>query len=158
MRLLCTTGVLALVASGAWADMTLTILHTNDFHDRFEPISGSGGPCDAEAAAAGECFGGVARLVTAIADAPARPVAMDVLTWFAAIVGVLGMAYRLIDAPAHDWGMAVGGVAVLGVLLPVEVEVDGVEHLAAGGLVGVAAAHAGPCSPAPVRTRPRSTA
>ena len=49
---------------------------------------------------------------------------------------------------------------IIGVLLTVEVEVDGVEHLAAGGRVRLAAAHDAALSsePAPARTSPRSTA
>ena len=71
-RILSTTAALALTASTAMADYSLTILHTNDFHDRHEPISRFDGPCSAEDNAAGECFGGTARLVTAVADARAR--------------------------------------------------------------------------------------
>jgi 5'-nucleotidase len=66
LRLLATTAGLALLASQAAADFTLTILHTNDFHDRFEPINGSNSACGEEDAAANECFGGIARLVTAV--------------------------------------------------------------------------------------------
>ncbi|MEX0971615.1 MAG: 5'-nucleotidase C-terminal domain-containing protein [Paracoccaceae bacterium] len=62
----------ALGASAALADYSLTILHTNDFHARFEPISGFDSPCSAEDNAAGECFGGSARLISAVADARAR--------------------------------------------------------------------------------------
>ena len=69
--------VLSLVIFGvsteiAAADYRLTILHTNDFHARFEPISKYDGPCSAEDNTAGECFGGTARLVNAIKDAKAR--------------------------------------------------------------------------------------
>ncbi len=71
-RIVTTTAALALSAGMAQADYTLTILHTNDFHARFEPISKYDGPCSAEDNAAGECFGGTARLVSAIADAKAR--------------------------------------------------------------------------------------
>ncbi|MEM7613527.1 MAG: bifunctional metallophosphatase/5'-nucleotidase [Pseudomonadota bacterium] len=67
-----TTLGLSLLSVPALADYQLTILHTNDFHARFEPISGSDGPCAAADNAAGACFGGVARLVTAVADARAR--------------------------------------------------------------------------------------
>ena len=56
----------------AYADETITILHTNDFHSRFEPISKFDSGCSAEDNEAGECFGGYARLVTAIADARSR--------------------------------------------------------------------------------------
>ena len=54
------------------ADDTVTILHTNDFHSRVEPISKYDSPCSPEDNAAGECFGGFARLVTAVSDARAR--------------------------------------------------------------------------------------
>jgi len=71
-RLLASAAALALSAGAASADYTLTILHTNDFHARFEPISAFDSACGAEDAAEGKCFGGTARLVTAIADARAR--------------------------------------------------------------------------------------
>ncbi|WP_458791049.1 bifunctional metallophosphatase/5'-nucleotidase [Yoonia sp. MH D7] len=72
LRILTSTCALALTASAASADYTLTVLHTNDFHARFEPISGYDAPCSAEENVAGECFGGTARLVTAVAEARAR--------------------------------------------------------------------------------------
>ncbi|MEM8590881.1 MAG: metallophosphoesterase, partial [Pseudomonadota bacterium] len=62
---------LALTAGMAAADFTLTILHTNDFHDRFEPISRFDSSCGDEDNAEGKCFGGIARLTTAINDAKA---------------------------------------------------------------------------------------
>jgi len=71
-RFLASAAALALTAGAASADYTLTILHTNDFHDRYEPISQYDGPCSAEDNTAGECFGGSARLVTALAEARAR--------------------------------------------------------------------------------------
>ena len=67
-----TLPALLLCATAAQADYSLTILHTNDFHDRFEPITGNDNTCSAEDNAAGECFGGSARLVTALAEARAR--------------------------------------------------------------------------------------
>ena len=48
LRLLASTAGLALLASQAAAEFQLTILHTNDFHDRFEPINGSDSTCDEE--------------------------------------------------------------------------------------------------------------
>jgi 5'-nucleotidase len=45
---------------------TLTILHTNDTHAHIEQYDGSTTTCDAEAEAAGECIGGVARRATEI--------------------------------------------------------------------------------------------
>ena len=61
-----------MIAGMAAADYSLTILHTNDFHARFEPISKYDSGCSAEDNAAGECFGGTARMITAVADARAR--------------------------------------------------------------------------------------
>jgi 5'-nucleotidase/UDP-sugar diphosphatase len=72
MRLTQTVAALALTAGTAAADYSLTILHTNDFHARFEPISKYDSGCSSEDNAEGKCFGGSARLVTAIADAKAR--------------------------------------------------------------------------------------
>jgi len=54
------------LTSAAYADFTLNILHINDFHSRFDPITDSDSNCDAETDAAGECFGGIGRLKTAI--------------------------------------------------------------------------------------------
>ena len=71
-QFLLSTAGLALTGGMAAADYNLTILHTNDFHARFEPISKFDSGCSAEDDAAGECFGGSARLVTAIAEARAR--------------------------------------------------------------------------------------
>ncbi|UWQ20940.1 bifunctional UDP-sugar hydrolase/5'-nucleotidase [Jannaschia sp. W003] len=72
-RLLSSTAaLLALSAGMAQAEFAMTILHTNDFHARFEPISKYDGPCAAEDNEAGECFGGTARLVNAVRDAKAR--------------------------------------------------------------------------------------
>ena len=71
-RILTSAALLALSAGMAQADYSLTILHTNDFHARFEPISKYDSGCSAEDNEAGECFGGTARLVTAIAEARAR--------------------------------------------------------------------------------------
>ncbi|MEQ3624302.1 MAG: bifunctional metallophosphatase/5'-nucleotidase [Celeribacter sp.] len=72
IRILSTAAALALTAGAASAEYSLTILHTNDFHARFEPISKYDSGCSAEDNTAGECFGGTARLVTAITDARAR--------------------------------------------------------------------------------------
>lgn len=71
-RILASSCALALSAGAAMADYSLTILHTNDFHARFEPISKYDSTCSAEDNTAGECFGGTARLVTAVAEARAR--------------------------------------------------------------------------------------
>ncbi|WP_370400684.1 bifunctional metallophosphatase/5'-nucleotidase [Sulfitobacter sp. JB4-11] len=71
-HLMTATAALALTAGMAAAEYKLTILHTNDFHARFEPISKYDGPCSAEDNGEGKCFGGSARLMTAIADARAQ--------------------------------------------------------------------------------------
>jgi 5'-nucleotidase / UDP-sugar diphosphatase len=65
-RLLAGSAALAVTAGAASADFTLHVLHINDVHSRIEPISGSDSTCGAEDNAAGECFGGVARLYTKI--------------------------------------------------------------------------------------------
>lgn len=65
-------GALALApllgAAPARADFTLHVLHTNDFHSRIESITAFDNTCTMEGEAAGECFGGIARLATAITD------------------------------------------------------------------------------------------
>ncbi len=71
-RLLASTAAFAALAGAASADYSITILHTNDFHARFEPISRFDSTCSAEDNEAGECFGGSARLVTAIENAKAE--------------------------------------------------------------------------------------
>lgn len=79
-RFLTCVAALGLTAGAAAAEYKLTILHTNDFHARFEPISKYDGPCSAEDNTAGECFGGTGRLVTAINEARGRaenPILVD---------------------------------------------------------------------------------
>lgn len=65
-RILTTTCALALTAGAASADFTLHIIHTNDLHSRIEPINRFDSTCNAEDNAAGECFGGIARVITKI--------------------------------------------------------------------------------------------
>ena len=64
-RPLLAAALLALSAGGAQA-FTLDILHFNDFHSRIESINAFDSTCSAEDETAGKCFGGAARLVTAI--------------------------------------------------------------------------------------------
>lgn len=52
--------------SGGAAPLTLTILHTNDFHSRIEPINRFNSRCSAEQNAEGACFGGWARMKTIV--------------------------------------------------------------------------------------------
>lgn len=80
MRVIALTLSGLLTATAAQADYTLNILHTNDFHARFEPISKYNSTCAPEDNDAGECFGGSARLATAIEEARAdspNPVLVD---------------------------------------------------------------------------------
>jgi 5'-nucleotidase len=72
VRFLSSVAALAMTTGVASADYALTILHTNDFHARFEPISKYDSPCSAEDNTEGKCFGGTARLTTAISQARAR--------------------------------------------------------------------------------------
>ncbi|WP_310620934.1 bifunctional metallophosphatase/5'-nucleotidase [Flexibacterium corallicola] len=70
-RLMFCASALAMATSfsaPAFADFDLTILHTNDFHSRIEPINKYDSGCSEEKNAKGECFGGSARLETAIKD------------------------------------------------------------------------------------------
>lgn len=71
-RFFSTVAALGLTAGMAAADYKLTILHTNDFHSRFEPISKYDSGCREGDNAEGKCFGGTARLVSAITDARSR--------------------------------------------------------------------------------------
>lgn len=70
-RILGSSAILAglAVAAPAMADtFTLNILHINDLHSRIQPINRFDSTCNAEDDAAGECFGGIARVATAIDD------------------------------------------------------------------------------------------
>ncbi|MFQ6549693.1 bifunctional metallophosphatase/5'-nucleotidase [Aestuariibius sp. 2305UL40-4] len=65
-RFLTATAALALTAGAASAEYTLHIVHINDLHSRIEPINRFDSTCSAEDNEAGECFGGIARVETAI--------------------------------------------------------------------------------------------
>ncbi|HCQ64278.1 MAG TPA: multifunctional 2',3'-cyclic-nucleotide 2'-phosphodiesterase/5'-nucleotidase/3'-nucleotidase [Rhodobacteraceae bacterium] len=65
-KLLISAAALALTTGAAYADYTLHIVHINDLHSRIQPISKYDSTCGAEDNAAGECFGGVARVETMI--------------------------------------------------------------------------------------------
>ena len=71
-RILTSLAALGLTTGMAMADYDLTILHTNDFHARFEPISKYDGPCSSGDNEEGKCFGGSGRLVSAINEARGR--------------------------------------------------------------------------------------
>ncbi|QPC85440.1 LysM peptidoglycan-binding domain-containing protein [Mesorhizobium sp. NBSH29] len=57
----------ALSVAPSFADYTLNILHINDWHSRIESNNKYESTCSAEEEGKGECIGGAARLVTAIA-------------------------------------------------------------------------------------------
>lgn len=59
----------ALTTLPAAAEYKLTILHTNDIHSRIEPINKYDSTCSADDLAEDGCFGGSARLLTAIREA-----------------------------------------------------------------------------------------
>ena len=67
-RILGSTAIVAGLGMAApvAAETTLHILHINDLHSRIQSISAFGSTCGDEAEAAGECFGGVARVATAV--------------------------------------------------------------------------------------------
>ncbi len=67
-RLLTAVSAAALFAGAAQAETVLHILHTNDLHSRIEAINEYDSTCDAEATAAGECFGGVARVAAKVKE------------------------------------------------------------------------------------------
>ncbi|XP_077988167.1 snake venom 5'-nucleotidase-like [Glandiceps talaboti] len=47
-------------------DFTLTILHTNDYHQRFEATNKNGGTCTESEQELDQCYGGIARLMTKV--------------------------------------------------------------------------------------------
>lgn len=63
---LMTASVLALSSGAAFADFELNILHINDLHSRIEPINKYDSTCTPEEAEKNECFGGIARVKSAI--------------------------------------------------------------------------------------------
>ena len=63
---LLTVSAVALFAGTALADYELNILHINDLHSRIEAINKYDSTCSAEEASKNECFGGIARVKTAI--------------------------------------------------------------------------------------------
>lgn len=63
---LLSASALAISATGAFADFELNILHINDFHSRIEAINKFDSTCSTEEAGKNECFGGIARMKSAI--------------------------------------------------------------------------------------------
>ncbi len=56
------TAAFAIATAPVQAEYSLTVLHINDMHSRFEPITKFNNNCSREDDEEGECFGGVARL------------------------------------------------------------------------------------------------
>ena len=75
-----TVSALAVSTCAALADYELNILHINDFHSRIESINKFDSTCSAEDESKGECFGGAARLLTAINETRAALAGRNVLT------------------------------------------------------------------------------
>ena len=68
LRFLTAVSAAALFAGIAQAETVLHVLHTNDLHSRIEAINEFDSTCDAETTAAGECFGGVARVAAKVKE------------------------------------------------------------------------------------------
>ena len=71
-KLILSLAIFFFFSGFAGANNPFTILHTNDFHARLEPISKYDSACDVVDNAEGKCFGGSTRLATAIALARQR--------------------------------------------------------------------------------------
>jgi 5'-nucleotidase len=56
----------AISASAALAEFNVTILHTNDIHSRIESINKYDSTCNSDGEAERKCFGGIARIKSAI--------------------------------------------------------------------------------------------
>lgn len=65
---LLSASALGISSGAALADYSLTILHINDWHSRIESDNKYQSTCSADDETEGKCFGGAARLVTAIAE------------------------------------------------------------------------------------------
>lgn len=63
---LLAASIIVLSSGSAFADYELNIQHINDLHSRIESINKFDSTCSAEEESKNECFGGVARLKTAI--------------------------------------------------------------------------------------------
>ncbi|XP_017077332.1 protein 5NUC [Drosophila eugracilis] len=62
-----TVAFLVIVTFVDWiCGLRLTILHTNDMHSWFDPISGKGGKCKGNDDVMGLCFGGFGRVATVV--------------------------------------------------------------------------------------------
>ena len=60
--------IISLPLDQADADVTFSVFHVNDIHAHFEEVDVYTGRCREENAAAGECYGGVARMYTKLRE------------------------------------------------------------------------------------------
>lgn len=67
-------------SQAAFADFELNILHINDFHSRIEQVNKYDATCSDAEAAKNQCFGGAARLKTAIDETRAALAGKNILT------------------------------------------------------------------------------
>lgn len=65
-RFLLSAAALAMSGGMAAAEYKITILHTNDIHSRIESINKYDSTCNAEGETEGKCFGGMARIKSAV--------------------------------------------------------------------------------------------
>jgi 5'-nucleotidase / UDP-sugar diphosphatase len=65
-------GVFSMTSARAQTGARVHILHINDMHSRLEHIASSAATCGGSALEEGNCFGGAARLATAIRSAARR--------------------------------------------------------------------------------------
>lgn len=77
---LLASAVLVATTGAALADFELNILHINDLHSRIEAINKSDSTCSAAEAEKNECFGGIARVKTAIDNRRTELSGKNVLT------------------------------------------------------------------------------
>jgi 5'-nucleotidase / UDP-sugar diphosphatase len=61
-------GAFSLTSARAGEDFRLVVLHINDLHSRVEQVGATNAGCSVDDAAAGDCFGGYARLATLIRE------------------------------------------------------------------------------------------
>ena len=77
---LLSASVLVLSSSAAFADFELNILHINDFHSRIESINKYDATCSADEESKNQCFGGAARLKTALDQTRAALAGKNILS------------------------------------------------------------------------------
>ncbi|XP_070569172.1 snake venom 5'-nucleotidase-like [Ptychodera flava] len=112
--LTCTLLAIAFVLPFATGDYSLTILHTNDVHARFEETDVYSGACSEDERAAGECYGGVARRATKIQEIRNRDDNVLLLDGGDQYQGTLWFYYYKGKATAHFMNLIEYDVMALG--------------------------------------------